>query len=151
MNYVFIAIENTSHETLRQDFLNLGSVLPTSLEVEAGGTYSKHFREFKKIAELYIWTHKYWYGTHHEKLTYVRLKNSTDVPLLFQIKYAEQIRLAIFAKRSTIIEPLTRNDLEAAFTKSLSFFDEERIFNIRPLIEKMCWQWKILISHKNPI
>lgn len=151
MNYVFIAIENTDPEALRQDLLNTSDISPASLVVEAGGTSSKFFKEFRKVAELYIWTHKFWYGTYFEKLTYVRLKNSINVPLIFQIKYAEQIRLAISAKRSTIIESSTRDDLNAGFRTSARFFDEERIIKIRPLLEKICWQWNVLISYKNQI
>ena len=67
MNYVFIAIENTDPEALRQDLLNTSDISPTSLVVEAGGTSSKFFKEFRKVAELYILTHKFWYGTYFEK------------------------------------------------------------------------------------
>jgi len=151
LNYVFIAIENTDLEALRQDLLNLSDISSVSLLVEAGRTSSKFFKEFRKIAELYIWTQKFWYGTYFEKLSYVRLKNSTDVPLIFQIKYAEQIRLAISDNRSTIIESSTRDDLDAGYRTSAEFFNEERILKIRPLLEKMCWQWKVLISYKNLI
>lgn len=148
--YIFMAIENTKIQSITNDLIKIGDLPLNKIEAVAGGINNKKFNEFSIIADLYIWTNKYWYGTYCENLTLLRLKDVEDVPIFFSIKYGDKLRLAIKTKFAYIVKNEDRELLKMTNRKSLRNFNDERIRDISPGMEKLETKWDLLISNRNP-
>ncbi len=149
-SYIYIALEAENIRNIQECLITSGGLSHDQIII-APGDYQKYpFELFKFIANLYIWTDKYWYGTYLNKLTYIRLKNTPEVPLLFRIKYASQIRLAIKSKFSYIVKDDDSELLKKADLQSKGYFNARRISEITPFMKKLETKWQLLISNNNP-
>lgn len=150
MSYLFMAIESQNIDKVERDLVKLCALDAKDLIVAKAGQERRKFRQFHLIADLYIWTSKYWYGTYEEKLVFVRIKNLDIVPALFALKYVDEIRLAIKSDLATVVKKEDEPLLNKTHKESLNDFNEERIRQIEPgmlLLEK---NWSTLISNRNP-
>ena len=145
-----MAIEEENIENIQQSLITSGGMNPEQIKITKGDCKKNSFYCFDLIADLYIWTSKYWYGTLDEKLIYVRLKNVTEVPILFLLKYGPNIRLAIRSKYAYVVKDADAELLDQARTESLAYFNEERIKKIKPFMKKLEKKWQLLISNNNP-
>ena len=145
-----MAIENENIKNIQKCLITSDGMNPEQIKITKGNCKKSSFYCFDLIADLYIWTSKYWYGTFYEKLIYVRLKNVTEVPLLFLLKYGPNIRLAIRSKYAYVVKDANADLLDQAHTESLKYFNEERIKKIKPFMEKLEKKWELLISNNNP-
>ena len=145
-----MAIEDTDKDSIKNSLLTLEGLLENQIEIVSGNAKDRKFYKFNMIADLYIWTSKYWYGTYYEKLTYVRLKNVTSIPLFFTIKFNSEIRLVLKSNLANIIKESDFQFLKETWLKSLDNFDKRRLKDITPSMRKLEKKWEILISNKNP-
>jgi hypothetical protein len=151
MQFVFIALESNNVENIYYDLVTIGNVDPNNLVVCLAKPKANFFKEFHMLAELYIFVEKYWYGTFYKKLTYVRIKNAKEIPLLFSVKYLDEIRLGILAECATIVAKPLMSELDTAYQLSRSKFNNERVVAIKPLLTALEKRWTLLVSNKNPI
>ena len=149
-SYIFMAIEETDIDSIKNSLLTLEGLLENQIEVVNGNAKDRKFYTFNMIADLYIWTSKYWYGTFYEKLTYVRLKNVTCIPLFFTIKFDSQIRLVLKSNLANIIKESDLQFLKETWLTSLGNFNKRRLKDITPSMRKLEKKWDILISNRNP-
>jgi hypothetical protein len=148
-SYIFMAIEDTDIESIKNSLTTLESLPENQIDIVSGNSNDRKFNKFNMIADLYIWTSKYWYGTYYEKLTYVRLKNVNCIPLNFTIKYHNDIRLLLKSRFSYIVNESDSNLLKEVWVKSLRDFDKRRIQAITPGMKKLKNKWDVLISNRN--
>lgn len=94
-------------------------------------------KRFAIIADLYLWTCKYWYGLFKEKLTYIEIRSVSDLNILFQLKYSEHLRLAIASETVKIFGKDEITLLEKANWESMSYFDKQRERAIKPFVKKL--------------
>jgi len=150
MSYLFMAIESENIDPVKSDLIKLCPLDVKDLIVAKADQERRKFWQFHLIADLYIWTSKYFYGTYHEKLVFVRIRNLENVPALFALKYGNEIRLAIKSDIATVVIKKDELLLKTTHIKSVRKFHEERIRQIEPgmlLLEK---NWSTLISNRNP-
>jgi hypothetical protein len=102
------------------------------------------------LADLYLWTSKYWYGIFREKLTFVEIKNADELPALFSLQYSEKIKFAIAAGKLSIFNSDEAIILNEASVESLSNFNEERIEKVAPYIPILEKSYKLLSCPNNP-
>lgn len=145
-----MAIEDTDRDSIKNSLLTLDGLLENQIEIVSGNAKDRKFYKFNMIADLYIWTSKYWYGTYYEKLTYVRLKNVTSIPLFFTIKFNSEIRLVLKSNLANIIKEPDFQFLKETWLKSLDNFDKRRLKDITPSMRKLEKKWEILIPNRNP-
>ena len=149
-SYIYMAIEADNIEHIHTSLITSGGLRHDQIIIAPGDCPKKNFNIFKLIANLYIWTDKYWYGTYYKKLIYVRLKNVPEVPLFFLIKYGSQIRLAIKSKFAYIVKDIDVDLLKQVNYESTNHFNEQRIIEITPFIKKLESKWQLLIYNNNP-
>jgi hypothetical protein len=89
------------------------------------------------IADLYLWTCKYWYGLFQEKLTYIEIRTASELNLFFQIKYAEHLRLAIASETLKIFDQNEMILLKEANWECFSNFNKKREKAIKPFVKKL--------------
>ena len=150
MSFVFIAVEFEDETTLTNDLLRLCNINADDLLIINGAKKHKMFKYFKMVADLYIWTRKYHYGTPEPRLFYIRLKNHKSLPTLFALKYGEKLRLAIECRFADIVDKENLPSLKSLWLMSLSYFNQERIEKIRPEMERLEPLWVKLVSNGNP-
>ena len=150
MSYIFIAIEFENTDKVTDDLVKLGGVNVNDLIVVKANKEKKKFQQFNLIADLYIWTTKYWYGTYFEKLVFVRIKKSDNIPVLFLLKYTDEIRLVIKTESASILKKEDKILLNITHQKSIHKFNEARIREISPGMKLLQEKWKLLVSNGNP-
>ena len=148
--FIFLAIEDVDTKSLLKDLLTLDGLTRQQVEICRANTEYKKFKIFNAIADLYIWTSKYWYGTFEEKLTYVRLRGIDHLPMMFLIKHGNKIRLGIRTRFAYIVKDNDRDYLKEVWQKSLKNFDQERFNDISPGMVNLEKKWDLLISNGNP-
>jgi len=148
--YIYMAIESDNIEDIQTSLITSGRLSHEQIIIASGDCQKNSFKIFKLIANLYIWTDKYWYGTYYKKLIYVRLKNVPEIPIFFKINYESQIRLSIKSKFAYILKDIDSNLLKQADKESKNHFNEQRIIAITPFMKKIETRWQLLISNKNP-
>ena len=107
-------------------------------------------KRFAMLADLYIWTCKYWYGTFADKLTFVELRGADSLPTLFNLQYSESIRIAISARKLAIFDNDDVKTLQEASIASTSHFNEQRIAKVAPYMPKLEKSYELLICPNNP-
>lgn len=152
MNVVYCVLELTEADVIDVDSVSrITKVARESVTViNLSKCTNGNRKRFAMLADLYIWTCKYWYGTHKEKLTFVELRGIDSLPSLFSMRFSEKIRLAIAANKLSIFDSGEMKILKEASAKSLSNFDERRVEEIAlymPLLEK---SFKLLSCPRNP-
>lgn len=108
-------------------------------------------KRFAIIADLYLWTCKYWYGLFKEKLTYIEIRSASDLNILFQLKYSEHLRLAIASETLKIFGKDQLLLLNEAGYLSRTNFHEQRKNAINPFFKKLEKYYKILYLYDQPI
>lgn len=149
MDFIFLAIEKTDEQTLKLDLMSLCGVDDKDLVVVCGDNKHRMFKHFNMVADLYIWTKKYHYGTPERKLVYARIKNQTSLSAFFAIKYTNKLRLAIKSKSASIVDPSKVSLLQETFSIGLGYFHNERIDAITPNMKILECEWQVLVSNKN--
>lgn len=148
---IFIAIETDKlgvddEEALAQLFsVKTEFVKVMSMEKCRSKNYS-----FYVLCDLYLWICKYWYGIYYEKLTVVRVGNIDELSVFFKIKYGDLLRFAISSKTMAIFDKEQKIVLKEAEKISVENFDEERINNLKPYIEKLQAAFSIIFINDNP-
>ena len=150
MPYLFVAIESNNLEEVKEDLIKLGNQSNLDLEIVKANQEKKKFRQFNLIADLYIWTTKYWYGTYYEKLIYVRIKDSNNIPILFSLKYGEKIRLVIKSELASIVTREDHKLLRIIHERSMNEFNKARIRKISSGMRLLQDKWELLVSNGNP-
>ncbi len=107
-------------------------------------------KRFWKIADIYLWIGKYWYGLYENKLTFVEIRNFKRDPLQFHLAFSDQLRLAIKSPTLSNFNKHGLGILNDAALASLNFFNEERIEALRPYIPKLEKYFSIEALSSNP-
>ena len=150
MSFVFLAVEFEDETALANDLVRLCNINADDVLIINGAKKHKMFKYFKMVADLYIWTRKYHYGTPEPRLFYIRLKNHKSLPTLFALKYGEKLRLAIECRFADIVDKENLSPLQDLWLKSLGYFHQERIEVIRPEMQRLELLWVTLVSNGNP-
>jgi hypothetical protein len=111
---------------------------------------SGYEKKISQIADLYLWTCKYWYGLYADKLTFIELRNQSEPGILFSMKYSQNIKIAISVEKLSFIDKEGLDLLNKASSHSIEFFNKKRIKAIRPYISKLQKYFKIYNLYKNP-
>jgi hypothetical protein len=148
--FIFLAIEDVDTQSILKDLLTLDGLAKEQVAICQAETEKKKFKNFNLIADLYIWTSKYWYGTYFEKLTYVRLRGVEQLPLMFLMKYGNKIRLGIRSRFAYIVKEKDCDYLKKTWQKSHRNFDQKRLNDISPSMINLEKNWDLLISNGNP-
>jgi hypothetical protein len=129
----------------------LANVKPDSVVVKnlSKCTAGNH-RHFGIVADLYIWTCKYWYGTYRTKLTFVEIRGLGEAPLFLILKYAEKMRLVIASPKLSIFDSAGLKQLKVAEHLSKTEFNAERISNLKPIIPALESYYDLLFIRDNP-
>jgi hypothetical protein len=134
--------EKVPTSTEVSDFFSIDSSL---VKVKNLSTCTSGYeKRFAIIADLYLWTCKYWYGLYDEKLTYIEIRTASDLNLLFQLKYAEHIRLVIASETLKIFDENEMILLRKASHLSCNNFNKKREKAIKPFIKKLESCYRIL-------
>ena len=96
------------------------------------------------IADLYLWTCKYWYGLFRGKLTYIEIRTASELNFFFQLKYAEHLRLVVASETLKIFDDNEMILLRKAINLSWRNFDKKREKAIKPFIKKLESCYRIL-------
>ena len=107
-------------------------------------------KSFAQIADLYLWTCKYWYGIFENKLTFVEIRNQSELGVFFLLQFSEQIKLAISVKKLSFLDHTGINILKAASDESFRHFNDERIEAVRPYVPQIEHYYRILKVFNNP-
>ena len=107
-------------------------------------------KRFASVADLYLWTSKFWYGTFEDRLTFVELRGLEELPSLFQLKYSRELRLAIYSKKLSIFDANGMAALDRARFVSLQYFHEERIAKLSEVIGEVEPYYDLLYVSNNP-
>ena len=152
MKVVYCALELTENDKINEE--TVARISKVSRELVVVTNLSKctsgNHKRFAMLADLYLWTCKYWYGIYHEKLTFVELKGVDSLPTLFSLQYAEKIKLAISAKKLSIFDAEGMDCLKQASWESTHHFKEERIEKISPYIPLLEKSYELLSCDNNP-
>lgn len=152
MKVVYCALELRESDTINEEMIARVSKLSQDLVTvtNLSKCTSGNQKRFAMIADLYLWTCKYWYGTYRDKLTFVELKSVNSLPTLFSLQYAEKIKLAISAKKLSIFDSDGMDCLKQASWESTQHFKEERIEKISPYIPLLEKSYELLSCDNNP-
>ena len=150
MSYLYIAVESENMETVVNDLRTIGGLKEHNLIIVKANQEKRKFRQFNMIADLYIWITKYWHGTYYEKLVFIRIKNSKNVPILFSLKYGEKIRLVIKSQIASILKKEDEKLLVMTYKKSMHEFNKARISEINSGMRLLQGKWELLVSNGNP-
>ena len=149
---MYCALELTESDKIDEETVTRVSKL--SQDLVAVSNLSKctsgYRKRFVMLADLYLWTCKYWYRTYHEKLTFVELKSIDSLPTLFSLQYSEKIKLAISAKKLSIFDAEGMDCLKQVSWESTHYFKEERIEKISPYIPLLEKSYELLACDNNP-
>jgi len=152
MKAIFFALELSDSETLTAERVaELSSVPVEDVKVKSLSECKKGYeKSFAQIADLYLWTCKYWYGIYKDKLTFLEIRNQSELGVFFLLQYSEQIKLAISVEKLSFLDPIGKEVLEAASYQSHLHFHEERINAIRPYVPQIERYYRILKISNNP-
>lgn len=115
-----------------------------------GDCTSGNHKRFALVADLYLWTNKYWYGTFKDKLTFVELRGVEEIPPLFQMKYSAELRLALYSKNLSIFDKDGMIALRHASHISAAYFKAERISQLSKVIGEVEPYYDLLYVSNNP-
>ena len=152
MQAVFCVLELAEDESLAAETVaELCDVAVKDVKVKCLADCTRGYeRSFGKLADIYLWTCKYWYGLYAEKLTFVEIRNLSEFGVFFLLQYAAQIRFRISVEKLSFFDKTGLEILNEASSRSHKHFDEKRLTAIRPYIPQLERYFKVLHLSHNP-
>ena len=152
MKVTYLILELSDTEKVNpSDLARLAGVKEDAVVVDnLSHCTSGYRRQFATLVDLYVWTNKYWYGTYCEKLTFVEIRGICTLPLTIRMKHSAVLRLAIASNKLCIFNRDELSNLKEASAISNSFWHEERIEKLRPLVKKLECNFSLLYIDQNP-